>query len=160
LDELGEKMKAAVEAEVPATFVAVSQPIEDRVNQLLAGSRADVVIKVFGNDLTQLKATADQIGQALRAVPGVGDLRVPRGLGWPRSHIHAARLRRARSGPPAEEVLQVVEASRVGVDAGIIFEGPRRFPLKVLLPPATLAPESFGELQVGTPSGELIPLAS
>lgn len=160
LDELGEKMKAAVEAEVPATFVAVSQPIEDRVNQLLAGSRADVVIKVFGNDLTQLKATADQIGQALRAVPGVGDLRVQRVLGLPLLEVKPDRLRLARYGIPAEEVLQVVEASRVGVDAGIIFEGPRRFPLRVLMPPATLAPESFGELQVGTPSGELIPLAS
>ena len=51
LDELGEAIKQAVEGEVPATFVSVSQPIEDRVNQLLAGSRADVVIKVFGQDL-------------------------------------------------------------------------------------------------------------
>ncbi|HXU01614.1 MAG TPA: CusA/CzcA family heavy metal efflux RND transporter, partial [Polyangia bacterium] len=51
LDELGEAIKQAIESEVPATFVSVSQPIEDRVNQLLAGSRADVVIKVFGPDL-------------------------------------------------------------------------------------------------------------
>jgi cobalt-zinc-cadmium resistance protein CzcA len=153
-------MKAAVEAEVPATFVAVSQPIEDRVNQLLAGSRADVVIKVFGPDLERLKATADQIGVALRAVPGVGDLRVQRVLGLPLLEVKPDRLRLARYGVPAEEVLQVVEASRVGVDAGRIFEGARRFPLRILMPPATLTPESFGELQVGTPSGELIPLAS
>src|SRR3569623_1090848 len=56
LDDLGEHIKTAVEGEVPATFVSVSQPIEDRVNQLLAGSRADVVIKVFGEDLAVLKA--------------------------------------------------------------------------------------------------------
>ena len=56
LDDLGEVIKTAVEREVPATFVSVSQPIEDRVNQLLAGSRADVVIKVFGDDLDDAQA--------------------------------------------------------------------------------------------------------
>src|SRR5262249_7581778 len=80
LDELGEKIKAAVEGEVPATFVAVSQPIEDRVNQLLAGSRADVVIKVFGEDLVQLKSVADRVGKVVREVPGAGDWRVQRVL--------------------------------------------------------------------------------
>ena len=63
LDDLGEAIKTAIEGEVPATFVSVSQPIEDRVNQLLAGSRADVVIKLFGADLTVLKKTADEIGK-------------------------------------------------------------------------------------------------
>ena len=55
---------------MPATFVSVSQPIEDRVNQLLAGSRADVVIKVFGDDLAVLKQTADQIGKVVRTSRG------------------------------------------------------------------------------------------
>jgi heavy metal efflux system protein len=160
LDELGEKMKRAVEAEVPATFVSVSQPIEDRVNQLLAGSRADVVIKVFGSELGQLKAVADQIAGVLREVQGVGDLRVQRVLGLPLVEVRPDRLRLARYGIPAEEVLKVVEASRIGVDAGRIFEGPRRFELKILLPPAQQTIEALGELQVGTPSGELIPLAS
>ena len=70
LDDLGDAIKRAIEGEVPATFVSVSQPIEDRVNQLLAGSRADVVIKIFGDDLKTLKAVADQVGQIVRDVPG------------------------------------------------------------------------------------------
>jgi len=53
LDDLGEAITTAIERTVPATFVSVSQPIEDRVNQLLAGSRADVVIKMFGEDLSR-----------------------------------------------------------------------------------------------------------
>src|SRR5690606_10603555 len=61
LDDLGEAIKQKIEKEVPATFVAVSQPIEDRVNQLLAGSKGDLVIKVFGEDLAQLKRVADRI---------------------------------------------------------------------------------------------------
>jgi cobalt-zinc-cadmium resistance protein CzcA len=159
LDELGEKIKAAVEGEVPATFVAVSQPIEDRVNQLLAGSRADVVVKVFGTDLVVLKATADEIGRVIRNVPGRGDLRVQRVLGLPLLEVKPDRLRLARYGIAAEEILDIVEASRVGRFSGRIFEGSRRFDLMLLLPPASLTPEAFGDLLVGTPTGQLIPLA-
>jgi heavy metal efflux system protein len=159
LDELGEQIKEAVEREVPATFVAVSQPIEDRVNQLLAGSRADVVIKVFGPDLPTLKAVADEIGRVVRDVPGRGDLRVQRVLGLPLLEIVPDRARLARYGVPAEDVLDVIEASRVGRNAGRVFEGSRRFDLMLLAPPASLTPEGFGELPVGTPAGQLIPLA-
>jgi cobalt-zinc-cadmium resistance protein CzcA len=159
LDALGEKIKVAVEREVPATFVSVSQPIEDRVNQLLSGSRADVVIKVFGPDLTLGKNLADRIASVLRTVPGTGDLRVQRVLGLPLLNVKADRLRLARYGIPADEVLAVVEASRVGRNVGKIFEGPRRFDLVLLLPPSQLTPESFGELWVGSGQGQLVPLA-
>jgi cobalt-zinc-cadmium resistance protein CzcA len=159
LDGLGEKIKEMVEAEVPATFVSISQPIEDRVNQLLAGSRADVVIKVFGPDLTTGKEIADRIGAVMRKVPGTGDLRVQRVLGLPMLSIRVDRMRMARYDISAKEVLAVVEASRVGRFAGKIFEGPRRFDLALLLPPGALTAESFGELLVGTEDGHLVPLA-
>ncbi|MCS6915292.1 MAG: CusA/CzcA family heavy metal efflux RND transporter [Myxococcales bacterium] len=159
LDGLGEKIKEAVEREVPGTFVSVSQPIEDRVNQLLAGSRADVVVKVFGPDLAVSKGLADRIGEIMRSVPGTGDLRVQRVLGLPLLNVKVDRLRLARYGIPADEVLAIVEASRVGRNVGWVFEGPRRFDLTLLLPPAQLTPESFGELLVGTSQGQLVPLA-
>src|SRR5262245_26318313 len=160
LDGLGEAIKQAVEGEVPATFVSVSQPIEDRVNQLLAGSRADVVIKVFGQDLTVLKKTADEIGRVVKDVPGRGDWRVQRVLGLPLLEIKPDRQRLARYGFSANRVLEVVEASRVGRYSGKIFEGSRRFDLMLLLPPATLTPEAFGELLVGSSTGHMVPLAS
>jgi cobalt-zinc-cadmium resistance protein CzcA len=160
LDSLGEVIKQAVEHEVPATFISVSQPIEDRVNQLLAGSRADVVIKVFGNDLATLKRTAEEVGRVVRDVPGRGDWRVQRVLGLPLLEITPDRPRMARHGVSADRVLEVVEASRVGRFAGKIFEKSRRFDLMLLLPPATLTPEAFGELLVGSSTGRLVPLAS
>jgi cobalt-zinc-cadmium resistance protein CzcA len=160
LDGLGEAIKRAVENEVPATFVSVSQPIEDRVNQLLAGSRADVVIKVFGQDLNVIKRTADEIGRVVRDVPGRGDWRVQRVLGLPLLEVKPDRLRLARYGMSADRVIEVVEASRVGRYAGKIFEGSRRFDLMLLMPPATLTPEAFGELLVGSSEGHLVPLAS
>ncbi|HEY7373139.1 MAG TPA: CusA/CzcA family heavy metal efflux RND transporter, partial [Polyangia bacterium] len=160
LDALGEAIKEAIEGEVPATFVSVSQPIEDRVNQLLAGSRADVVIKVFGQDLDVLKKTADEIGKVVRDIPGRGDWRVQRVLGLPLLEVKPDRQRLARYGMSADRVLEVVEASRVGRTAGKIFEGARRFDLMLLLPPATLTPEAFGELLVGSSTGHLVPVAS
>ena len=160
LDDLGEAIKTAIEAEVPATFVSVSQPIEDRVNQLLAGSRADVVIKIFGQDLMVLKKTADEIGKVIRDVPGRGDWRVQRVLGLPLLEVIPDRQRLARYGMSADRVLEVVEASRVGRFSGKIFEGSRRFDLMLLLPPATLTPEAFGELLVGSSSGHMVPVAS
>jgi cobalt-zinc-cadmium resistance protein CzcA len=160
LDHLGDLVKQAIEAEVPATFVSVSQPIEDRVNQLLAGSRADVVIKLFGNDLGVLKQTADQIARVVKDVPGRGDWRVQRVLGLPLLEVTPDRLRLARYGISADKVLEVVEASRVGRFAGKIFEGGRRFDLMLLLPPSAATPEAFGDLLVGSPDGRLVPLAS
>jgi cobalt-zinc-cadmium resistance protein CzcA len=158
-DALGEVMKEAAEREVPATFVSVSQPIEDRVNQLLAGSRADVVIKLFGDDLATLKQTGEDIARVIRDVPGRGDLRVQRVLGLPLLEVTPDRARLARYGLSADRVLEVVEASRVGRLAGTVFERARRFDLMLLLPPARLTPEAFGELLVGSPSGQLVPLA-
>jgi cobalt-zinc-cadmium resistance protein CzcA len=160
LDALGEVIKEKIEAEVPATFVSISQPIEDRVNQLLAGSRADVVVKLHGPDLEVLKRTADQIGKVVRDVPGRGDWRVQRVLGLPLLEVTPDRQRLARYGMSADRVLEVVEASRVGRLAGKIFEGSRRFDLMLLLPPPTLTPDGFGELLVGSSTGHLVPLAA
>jgi cobalt-zinc-cadmium resistance protein CzcA len=160
LDDLGEAIKKKVESEVPATYVGVSQPIEDRVNQLLAGSRGDLVIKVFGPDLAVLKQAADRIAEVIRDIPGCGDWRVQRVLGLPLLEVTPDRHRLARYGLSADRVLEVVEASRVGRHAGTMFDGPRRFDLTLLLPPSSLTPEGFGDLLVGSSDGQLVPLAS
>ena len=137
-------MKNASKREVPATFVAVSQPIEDRVNQLLSGSRADLAIKIFGHDLETMQEIGDRIAAILRTVPGTGDLRVQRVAG-------SAAPRRAASigGAPARyghsSRRGARDASRrraPGFMAGKVFEGPRRFEVKLLQPPPTPEPES------------------
>ncbi len=158
LDDLGEAIKERVERLVPATFVAVSQPIEDRVNQLLAGSKGDLVIKVFGSDLVRLKAFADRIGRALKPIPGTGDLRVQRVLGLPLLEVKPDRDRLARYGIPAEDVLDVIQAARVGRPAGLVFEGQRRFDLRLRMPPGDESTEALGRLPVGSARGEPIPL--
>lgn len=158
LDTLGERMKAAIENEVPATFVSISQPIEDRTNELISGSRADVAIHLFGDDLATLSDLGNRIGQLMRAIPGAGDVRVERALGLPMLQVRADRRRLARHGIAADEVLAVVEASRQGRRAGVIFEGARRFDLRVLLPPVAGGVEGFAALPIGDAAGRMVPL--
>jgi cobalt-zinc-cadmium resistance protein CzcA len=130
---------------VPATFVAVSQPIEERVNQLLAGSRSDVVINVFGSNLTRLKTVADPIADAIRDIPGRGDPRVQRDLGLRLLEVKPDRLRRARYGIAAEDAF-------VGHNAGRIFEGARRS-VKRRSERARVWSNAFARLRLRVPSG-------
>ncbi len=158
LDALGELMKTAIEREVPSTFVSISQPIEDRTNELISGSRADVAIHLFGDDLSTLSDLGDRVGQLMRATPGAGDVRVERALGLPMLQVRADRRRMARFGIAADEVLAAVEATRQGRRVGVVFEGPRRFDLRVLLPPVARGVEGFATLPVGDADGQIVPL--
>ena len=159
LDGLGEAIKLAIEREVPSTFVAVSQPIEDRTNEIISGSRADVAVELFGPDLARLSELGRKLGRALRATPGAGDVRVERALGLPMLQIRADRARLARYGIPTDDLLAAVATTRQGVSVGNVFEGQRRYDLKVLVPPLSMRSESFGKLPIGARDGQLVPLA-
>jgi heavy metal efflux system protein len=159
LDDLSVVIKNAVESEVPGTFVSVSQPIEDKTNELISGSRADVQIALFGEDLEQLKKLSEQVGEVVRDVPGTGDVRVERLLGAPTLYVRPERARLARYGVAASDALAVVEAARVGMPVGAIYEGQRRFDLKVLAPPRSPNAQALGELFVATAAGGSVPLS-
>ncbi len=158
LDSLGEIMKTAIEREVPSTFVSISQPIEDRTNELISGSRADVAIHLFGEDLTTMSDLGNRIGQLMRQTPGAGDVRVERALGFPMMQVRVDRQRLARHGIAADDVLAAVEATRQGRRVGVMFEGRRRFDLRVLLPPFGRGTSSIESLPVGDAEGGLVPL--
>jgi cobalt-zinc-cadmium resistance protein CzcA len=159
LDGLGEKMKAAIERVVPATFVSISQPIEDRTNEMISGSRADVAIQLFGDDLLRLTEMGRRIGRIILNTPGAGDVRVERALGLPMLQIRADRARLARYGINTEEVLTAVQATRQGKHVGFVFEGQRRYDLRVLVPPIGQNREDFGRLPIGAQDGQVVPLA-
>jgi len=159
LDALGEAMKQAIEREVPSSFVSISQPIEDRTNEMISGSRADVVAYLGGDDLVTLSDLAARIAQLLRRVPGAGDVRMERALGLPMLNVRVDRDRLARHGIAAEDALAAVEATRIGRPVGFVFEGARRFDLRVFLPPTDRRAETLGRLPIGTHDGSLIPLS-
>jgi cobalt-zinc-cadmium resistance protein CzcA len=157
-DDLSEHFKRAIESNVPGTFVSVSQPIEDRTNEIISGSRADVQIQLFGTKLNDLTRTADAIGATVRTVPGTGDVRVERILGGPAITAVADRARMARHAVRTEDAFQVLQAAREGISVGEIFEDERRIGLRVLMPPSAPTAESLGNLFVRTAQGTSIPL--
>ncbi len=158
LDGLSVRFKRAIENRVPGTFVSVSQPIEDKTNEIISGSRADVQIQLNGPDLEVLTKTALQIGRTVQGIEGTGDLRVERALGGPMITAIADRGRLARHGVKLEEAFQILQASREGIRVGTMFEDERRFDLRVLLPPTQPTAEAIGDLFVRTSHGASIPL--
>jgi cobalt-zinc-cadmium resistance protein CzcA len=159
LDDLSELFKHAIESEVPGTFVSVSQPIEDKTNELISGSRADVQIALFGESLTELKRLSETVADLVRDIPGSGDVRVERLLGAPELTVKPDRARLARYGIRTEDALQVVRAARLGVPVGQIYEGQRRFDMKVLMPPSSPSPAALGGLFVEASQGTSVPLS-
>ena len=158
LDDLSVRLKRAIENRIPGTFVSISQPIEDRTNEIVSGSRADVQIQLTGPDLEVLTKFASQIGGVVQNVSGTGDLRVERVLGGPMITAAADRARLARHGVRLEEAFQILQASREGVRVGAMFEAERRFDLRVLLPSTEPTAEALGDLFVKTSHGASIPL--
>lgn len=157
-DSLSEQFKNKIESQVPGTFVSVSQPIEDRTNELISGSRADVQIQIFGTDLPQLAELAGKVAQQVRGVEGTGDVRVERVLGAPTITASVDRARLARYGVRVEDAFAAISASREGVPVGPIYEEERRFEIRVLAPPASPTADGIGDLFVETQRGENIPL--
>jgi cobalt-zinc-cadmium resistance protein CzcA len=131
--ELAEKMEKVLEA-FPGQNYEFSQPIELRFNELISGVRSDVAVKVFGDELDVMLKHAAQIASALRATPGVADLKVEQVTGLPVLTIDIDRSTIARYGLNVADVQAVVETAVGGVSAGEVFEGDRRFQLVVRLP--------------------------
>jgi heavy metal efflux system protein len=109
----------------------VTQPIEMRFNELIGGVRSDVAVKVYGDDLDQMTATAGQIAAQLGKVRGVADLRVAQTHGFPTFDIKFDREAIARFGLTMEAVAATVEAALGGRPAGLLFSGDRRFQIVV-----------------------------
>jgi cobalt-zinc-cadmium resistance protein CzcA len=123
-------------ARLPGSNHEFTQPIELRFNELLAGVRADVAAKVFGDDMDVLLETAERIAAVLRTVPGAADVRVEQVSGLPVLTVQMKREVMARYGLNVDDVQEMVEAAMGGKVAGKIYEGDRRFDLVVRLPEA------------------------
>ena len=158
LDGLSVLFKDAVESGVIGTFASVSQPIEDRTNELLSGSRADVQIMVFGADLDELGRLARRIAAVVAEIDGTGDVRVERTGGQPELTVHPDRSRMALHGVQMVDALAAIEAARVGLPIGSVYQGERRFELRLLVPPSEATPANIGNLMVEAEGDRLVPL--
>ena len=124
--------KAAME--IPGSNYEISQPIQLRFNELIAGVRADIGVKIFGDDLDQLLKLANQVAAILQTVSGAEDVQVERVSGLPFLTIELDREKLARFGLSVADVQEVIEIAVGGKKAGTLFEGDRRFDIVVRLP--------------------------
>ncbi|WP_414901806.1 efflux RND transporter permease subunit [Sphingomonas flavalba] len=146
---------------IPGGAFEISQPIQMRFNELIAGVRGDVAIKVFGDDFDTMNATATQIAAVLRKTRGAADVRVEQTQGLPMLDIRPNRDAMARLGVTAQTVQDTVAAAVGGRDAGMIFEGDRRFAVTIRLADQARADmQTLAQLPVPLPGGGFVPLQS
>ncbi|HEX8479536.1 MAG TPA: CusA/CzcA family heavy metal efflux RND transporter [Telluria sp.] len=126
----------AVASEQPGTSYEFSQPIQLRFNELISGVRSDVAVKLFGDDLAVLGATAAKMAEVLETVPGASEVKVEQTEGLPMLTLRVAPEAAARYGLSVADVQQVLSGAVGGADAGAVFEGDRRFDIVVRLPEA------------------------
>ncbi len=133
----------------------IQQPIQMRFNELIAGVRADVAVKLYGDDLEAMTRQAQRIAGVLRRIPGAGDVSAEQTDGAPTFDVKIDRAAAARFGLSVEEVANTVAAALGGREAGLLFEGDRRFSVVVRLPDAQRDDlETLGSIPVMLPAPE------
>jgi len=153
-DDLVAAIRQAV-GQVPGNNYEFTQPIEMRFNELISGVRSDVAVKVFGDEMGTLEATAERISQVLEAVPGAQDVKVEQTTGLPMLTVRIDREQAARLGLNVGDVQAVLGTALGGQEAGAVFEGDRRFAIVVRLPESLRNDaDGLGELPVPVPAVE------
>jgi len=156
-DELVKAMQAELDG-LPGMRVIFTQPIEMRLNEMIAGIRTDVGVKIFGDDLEVLRDAAAEVGTVLESIPGASDMYVEQITGQPVLEIRVNQDAIARHGVPARHVLEMVEAVG-GITVGEVREDQWRFDLAVRLAERYRAdPEKLRRVPVTTATGAVIPL--
>jgi cobalt-zinc-cadmium resistance protein CzcA len=153
------KINETLEKNVPGTVFSYSQPIELRMQELIAGVRSDISILMFGEDLNLLKQKAEEIVRVVSQVRGAADTKAEQTAGLPYLRIRIDRAAIARYGINAEQILNVVEAIG-GKITGQVLEGQRRFFLQVRFREEDRQNiERIRDIKVADPQGRLIPLS-
>jgi cobalt-zinc-cadmium resistance protein CzcA len=146
--------------EIPGVLTSFTQPIQMSVEELLEGVRAELAIKLFGEDLDVLKPKADEIASVVAGVRGAADVQADQIAGTPQLLIRVDRGAVARWGLNVEDVQAVVRAAVGGESAGYVFEGVRRFEIVVRYPQSSRdTPAAISNILVPTPDGATVPIA-
>lgn len=130
-DELADEVAKKIASQVPEVTAAISQPIQNRTSELIAGVRSDVAVQLYGPDLEKLREVGERIASVIERIPGVVDVRPEQTSGLTYLRIRPDRARLARYGLTVEDLNIVTETMAVGRKVGEIFERDRRFGLVV-----------------------------
>lgn len=138
----------------------LTQPIEMRFNELLSGVRADLGIKIIGDDLGQLLKTANAIREVIEPIKGASDIQVEQVTGLPMLSILPKRMELARYGLNVSQLQYALSTAIGGKSAGVIYEGDRRFNMVVRLPENIRRDiHQLSDLPITLPNGEYVPLS-
>ncbi|MCP3470322.1 CusA/CzcA family heavy metal efflux RND transporter [Bradyrhizobium sp. CCGUVB1N3] len=153
-DEVVEDIERAANT-LPGTTYGMSQPIQMRFNELVAGIRSDVGVKIFGDDLDVLLGVAQQVNAVIRGIDGAADVKTEQIAGLPILTVKLDRQALSRYGLSVGEVQNLIEIAIGGKPTGKLFEGDRRFDIVVRLPEELRAsPDAIKSLPVPLPPGE------
>lgn len=145
--------------EIPGVLTNFTQPIQMSIDELLEGVRAELAVKLFGDDLDALKIKADEIAAVVQRVRGAADVQADQISGAPQLRIVVDRQAIARYGINVANVQRVIEAAVGGAPAGEVFEGIRRFDIYVRFSEsARSTPEAIRSILIPAPGGALVPL--
>ncbi|MCL4756338.1 MAG: CusA/CzcA family heavy metal efflux RND transporter [Myxococcales bacterium] len=157
--DLAEQISRAIEVAVPDVAGSISQPIEMRTNELVAGIRSDAALLVYGHDLGELARLGEEAARLIRGIPGAVDVRVEQVAGLRYLRVVPDRNKLARYGLTIEDVNQATETIAVGHQTGHVLEGDRRFGIVVKTRhgfQGDLAP--LRALPLKSVSGQIVPL--
>lgn len=158
-DELVRAMQGELES-LPGMRVVFTQPIEMRINEMTAGIRSDVGVKLFGDDFTILKEKAREVEALLKAIPGAADIVTEQVTGQPLLQVEVNRAAIARYGIPSHEVLEVV-ASLGTREVGHLQEDEKRFPIALRLDERYRTDiDAVGSILITAANGTQVPLSS
>jgi CzcA family heavy metal efflux pump len=146
-------------ATLPGTNVTIGQPISHRIDHMLSGTRANIAVKVVGDDLLTLRRLGEQVRDAMQGVRGVADLSLEQQTEIPFVRFILNRPAIARYGLRVQDVAEAIETSLAGTTVGRVFDRSAAFDLTVKLEPsAAIDFERIGDLPIDTPTGEVVPV--
>ena len=159
-DEIDEDIRQRL-SNIPGVQIVLSQPISERVDEMVTGVRSQVAIKVFGDDLGELKRVSEQIAKLLKSVEGSRDIRIERLSGQQALTVDIDRQAIARHGLNVADVQALIETAIGGKDVTTLYEGERRYGVMVRFP-ATVrsSAEAIGNTLLTAADGAQVPLSS
>ncbi|TDE50079.1 efflux RND transporter permease subunit [Flavobacterium sp. GT3P67] len=158
-EDLANLMKSAMEA-IPGATIEISQPIQMRFNELMTGSRSDIAIKIFGDDLEVLDTKATELISKINNIEGIGDLKADKVTGLPQITVKYDYSKIALYGLNISDINQIIRSSFAGETAGKIYEESKRFDIVVRMDAANRTDiTDVSNLFIPLPNGQQVPLS-
>ncbi|MBM3370045.1 MAG: efflux RND transporter permease subunit [Betaproteobacteria bacterium] len=159
-DDIDEEIRQRLSS-IPGVQIVLSQPISERVDEMVTGVRSQLAIKIFGDELDELRRVSEQVARLLRTVPGARDIRIERLSGQQSLLINIDRAAIARYGINVADVHAIIETAIGGKEVSLLYEGERRFGIAVRFPESARGSiEAIKRITLKAHDGALVPLQS